>query len=111
MDPNARRLFGTRWPDWIKLGEGVLTEAKERGELLPHVVPAETARLLVGAWTGVQLVTESLPGRGLPQEVSNLYALILPGIAAPGILATLEVSPFRAERLLVEARGRAAPVN
>ncbi|MFJ1804309.1 MULTISPECIES: ScbR family autoregulator-binding transcription factor [unclassified Streptomyces] len=107
VDPNARRLFGTRWPDWIRLGEGLLTEAKERGELLPHVVPAETARLLVGAWTGVQLVTESLPGRGLPQEVSNLYALILPSIAAPGVLARLEVSPFRAERLLAGARARA----
>lgn len=31
VDPNARRLFGTRWPDWIRLGEGLLTEAKERG--------------------------------------------------------------------------------
>ncbi|WP_189219872.1 MULTISPECIES: ScbR family autoregulator-binding transcription factor [Streptomyces] len=101
VDPRARGLFGTRWPDWIDLGEDLLVEAKERGELLPHAVPAEIARLAVGAWTGVQLVTEALPDRlDLSEEIARLYQLILPNVASIGVLAKLDTSPYRAERLL-----------
>ncbi|MFI8962653.1 ScbR family autoregulator-binding transcription factor [Streptomyces sp. NPDC053493] len=101
VDPMARSLFGTRWPDWIDLGLDLLVAAKERGELLPHAVPEEIARLAVGAWTGVQLVTEALPGsRDLSEEIARLYQLILPNIASVGVLAKLDTSPYRAERLL-----------
>jgi AcrR family transcriptional regulator len=101
VDPRARGLFGTRWPDWIRLGEDLLVEAKERGELLPHAVPSEIARLTVGAWTGVQLVTEALPeGLDLSEEIARLYQLILPNVASTGVLAKLDTSPYRAERLL-----------
>ncbi|MCL8014265.1 ScbR family autoregulator-binding transcription factor [Streptomyces sp. AS02] len=107
VDPLSRALFGTRWPDWVDVGESLLVEAQEKGELLPHVDPAETARLLVGAWTGVQLVTEVLPGRTLSEEISSLFALILPNVASSGVLARLDTSPYRAERLLKEARSQA----
>ncbi|MEV5321370.1 ScbR family autoregulator-binding transcription factor [Streptomyces sp. NPDC052687] len=101
VDPRARSLFGTRWPDWIDVGRDLLVEAKRRGELLPHAVPEEIARLTVGAWTGVQLVTEALPDRlGLAEEISRLYQLILPNVASVGVLAKLDASPYRAERLL-----------
>ncbi|KOX07668.1 gamma-butyrolactone-binding protein [Streptomyces sp. NRRL B-3648] len=101
VDPRARSLFGTRWPDWINLGEDLLVEAAERGELLPHAVPAEIARLAVGAWTGVQLVTEALPGGpDLCEEIARLYQLILPNVASTGVLAKLDTSPYRAKRLL-----------
>ncbi|MFF3323131.1 ScbR family autoregulator-binding transcription factor [Streptomyces sp. NPDC002889] len=103
VDPKARNLFGTRWPDWIEVGNGLLNEAKERGELLPHVDPSETARLFVGAWTGVQLITETLPDRNLSEEISSMFALMLPNIACPGVLAKLDTSPYRAERLLEAA--------
>ncbi|MFI7236841.1 ScbR family autoregulator-binding transcription factor [Streptomyces cyaneofuscatus] len=104
VDPQARARFGTRWPDWIEVGTALLEEAGRRGELLPHVRPAETARLFVGAWTGVQLVTEALPGRELPEEISGLLALFLPGIAPAGVLARLDICTHRAERLLQAAR-------
>ncbi|MFE0190673.1 ScbR family autoregulator-binding transcription factor [Streptomyces sp. NPDC059008] len=108
VDSKARRMFGTRWPDWIELVGKVLLEAKERGELLPHVDPADTARLFVGAWTGVQLVSEVMPeGRDLSREISRLLELILPNIAVPGVLARLDTSPFRAERLLGAERSTA----
>jgi AcrR family transcriptional regulator len=101
VDPRARGLFGTRWPDWIDVGRDLLVEAKERGELLPHAVPEEIARLAVGAWTGVQLVTEALPdGLTLAEEIARLYQLILPNVASVGVLAKLDASPYRAERLL-----------
>lgn len=103
VDPVSRRLFGTRWPDWIEVGHGLLVEARDKGELLPHVDPDEIARLLVGAWTGVQLVTEVLPERTLSEEISSLFALILPNIASSGVLARLDTSPYRAERLLQTA--------
>ncbi|MFG3498305.1 ScbR family autoregulator-binding transcription factor [Streptomyces sp. NPDC047928] len=104
VDVKARGLFGTRWPDWISVGEEMLTEAKERGELLVHVQPLETARLLVGAWTGIQLITETLPDGDLSREVSCFFELILPNIAGVGVLAKLDTSPYRAERLLAAAR-------
>lgn len=100
VDPRSRSLFDTRWPDWIEVGTALLQEAKERGELLPHVDPGETARLLVGAWTGVRLITEALPDRDLSEEISSLFALVLPNIACAGVLAKLDISPYRAERLL-----------
>ncbi|MEU8678613.1 ScbR family autoregulator-binding transcription factor [Streptomyces sp. NPDC048560] len=102
VDPRARNLFGTRWPDWITYGAELLTEAKERGELLPHVNPATTSRLLVGAWTGVQVVRESMPERplALVTEISALFETILPNITQPAVLARLDTSPYRAERII-----------
>ncbi|GAA2958980.1 MULTISPECIES: ScbR family autoregulator-binding transcription factor [Streptomycetaceae] len=109
VDPRARSLFGTRWPDWITLGAELLTEAKERGELLPHVDPVATSRLLVGAWTGVQLVTESMADApDLVAEISALFELILPNNAVPGVLARLDTSPHRARRIIEEHRAAAA---
>ncbi|WP_392897479.1 ScbR family autoregulator-binding transcription factor [Streptomyces sp. LN699] len=107
VDVKARALFGTRWPDWISVGKQLLEEAQFRGELLGHVVPSEISRLLVGAWTGVLLITENIPGGDLSREISNLFDLVLPNIAAPGVLAELDTSPYRAERLL----GAAAPAE
>ncbi|MEU8677561.1 ScbR family autoregulator-binding transcription factor [Streptomyces sp. NPDC048560] len=105
VDPRARGLFGTRWPDWIQMGAEILTEAKARGELLPHVDPEATSRLLVGAWTGVQLVAESMAEPpDLISEISALFELILPNNAVPGVLARLDTSPHRAEHLLKESR-------
>ncbi|MEU5952130.1 hypothetical protein [Streptomyces sp. NPDC047525] len=99
--PKARSMRGTRWPDWISLFEDLLVEAEERGELLPHAVHAEIARLIVGAWTGVQLVTEARPeSPGLSEEMARLYQLILPNIATMGVLAKLDTSPYHAKRVL-----------
>lgn len=104
VDPKARSLFGTRWPDWIAMSTELLTEAKARGELHFHVVPEQLARLAVGAWTGVQLVSETIPDRDLAEEVSALFALLLPSVVPPEVLAKLDISPHRAERLLSAAR-------
>ncbi|MFF5372868.1 ScbR family autoregulator-binding transcription factor [Streptomyces sp. NPDC013187] len=104
IDPKARSLFGTRWPDWIQLSTDLLVAAKERGELQPHADPATIARLFVGAWTGVQLVSSSLPQeQDLVGEVTELFALVLPGIIVPGVLAKLDISPHRPERLLADS--------
>ncbi|WP_035798954.1 ScbR family autoregulator-binding transcription factor [Kitasatospora mediocidica] len=109
VDRTARTMFGTRWPDWIALLAGQLQEAKENGEVLPHVVPADTARLLVGAWTGVQLVAEALPDQpALESEIAQLFDHLLPGIAVPAVLARLDTSADRGARLVAEAAQPAA---
>ncbi|MFJ5049732.1 ScbR family autoregulator-binding transcription factor [Streptomyces sp. NPDC098077] len=105
VDPRARDLFGTPWPAWTELGTQLLTEAKQRGELQVHVEPRVAARLFVGAWTGVQMVSEALPeSPGLSAEISELFHLVLPNLVTPGVLAKLDLSPYRAERLLVDFR-------
>ncbi len=105
VDPGARKLFGTRWPDWITLGKDILAEARARGEAHAHVDPAVASRLFVGAWTGVQLVSGSVDeSLELVDEIAALLELTLPSIAVPGVLARLDTSPGRAERLLTPGR-------
>jgi AcrR family transcriptional regulator len=99
VDLRARRLFGTRWPQWIGAGEELLRAARERGELLGHVDPSEVARLLTASWAGIRLITEALPDRDLCKEVSVFLELVLPNIACPGVLAKLDTSPHRAVAL------------
>ncbi|MFJ7272326.1 ScbR family autoregulator-binding transcription factor [Streptomyces sp. NPDC099050] len=100
VDPQSRLQFGTAWPDWAGLLAGFLRDAKGRGEVLPHVNEADTARMIVSTWTGVRVVTEGLPGRyDLADEVALLLELLLPAIATPTVLARLEISAARAAHL------------
>ncbi|MEV7026583.1 ScbR family autoregulator-binding transcription factor [Kitasatospora sp. NPDC093558] len=96
-------LRGGAFEGWINRGEEMLAVAKERGELLPHVVPAETAWLLMGAWTGVQIQSQKLTGRAdLERRVAGLYQLVMPSIAMPGVLATLDLAADRGARVAAE---------
>ncbi|GHH27690.1 ScbR family autoregulator-binding transcription factor [Streptomyces lanatus] len=104
VDRNSQRLFGTRWPDWISLLTSLLGEAKERGEIYPYLDETTTARLLLSAWTGVQIVSEGLPEEhDLSTEVSRMLQLMLPSIAVPTVLSQLEVFADRGARLLAAA--------
>ncbi|MER6349190.1 ScbR family autoregulator-binding transcription factor [Streptomyces sp. NPDC001595] len=109
VDLRARGLFGTRWPQWIGAGEELLCAAREQGELLGHVEPSEVARLLAGSWTGIQLITETLPDGELCKEVSAFLELVLPNIARPGVLAKLDTSPHRGVELAHATWGDEAP--
>ncbi|MFJ5680521.1 ScbR family autoregulator-binding transcription factor [Streptomyces sp. NPDC093097] len=76
---------------WVERCAELFAEGQERGEVLPHVVPEETAELLVGSFTGVQLLSQVLNGRAdLPRRITQLWQHILPGIAAPGTLPHLK---------------------
>ncbi|MGK5628458.1 ScbR family autoregulator-binding transcription factor [Streptomyces sp. URMC 123] len=69
----------------------LLTEAQQRGEVLPHVVPVDTALLIVGSFTGIQLLSQILTERAdLPLRITKLWQHILPGIAVPGTLAHVD---------------------
>ncbi|NJQ00450.1 ScbR family autoregulator-binding transcription factor [Streptomyces zingiberis] len=95
---------------WTEVSLSLLTEARERGELLPHVVPLETARLVVGAYAGINLMNQVLDARAeLCREASALYQHIMPSVAVPGVLVSLDMAPDRGARVLAEARaGEAA---
>ncbi len=68
--------------------------AGQKGELLPGVDIDEITQFIVGAFTGVQLVSHVYSERrDLPERVSAMWRLILPGLAVPGLLLRLRLSP------------------
>ncbi|MER7757084.1 ScbR family autoregulator-binding transcription factor [Kitasatospora sp. NPDC097643] len=95
---------------WISRMEALLTAARERGELLPHVAPADTAWLVTAAWTGVQIQSQKLSGRAdLERRVAALYQHLMPSIAVPGVLGSLQMGPDRGARVLAEVTANRAP--
>ncbi|MFD8085101.1 ScbR family autoregulator-binding transcription factor [Kitasatospora sp. NPDC059722] len=95
---------------WISRFEMLLVAAGERGELLPHVTPADAAWLLTAAWTGVQIQSQKLSGRAdLERRVAGLFQHVMPSIAVPGVLGALQMGPDRGARVVAEvAAARAA---
>ncbi|MEU9625597.1 ScbR family autoregulator-binding transcription factor [Streptomyces luteogriseus] len=89
---------------WIDQNAQKLAEAKTRGELLQHVDVAETAELLVGSFSGVQLLSQLRCQRqDLERRVVVLFEHFLPSITVPAVLARLDITVARAERLLTQA--------
>lgn len=100
-DQQGRALFGSAWPAWTKVVVQQLTEAKARGEALPHMVPEETAEFFLGAWVGIQSVSEAnARWADLNYRVSVLYKHILPAIATPASLIRLDIAPDRGLRVI-----------
>jgi AcrR family transcriptional regulator len=90
---------------WIDQTTRTLADAKAGGELLPHVDATETAELLVASFSGVQLLSQLRCQRqDLEHRVVLLFHHLLPGVAVPAVLARLDISPDRAERVLGERR-------
>jgi AcrR family transcriptional regulator len=80
---------------------GLLTSALEEGELLPTVDPDEVTRLIVGAFTGIQLLAQVYEDRQeLPLRVAVLWKYLLPSLAVPGLLPHLKADPERGTLVL-----------
>jgi AcrR family transcriptional regulator len=78
------------YEDWIAAIEDLTRRAIAEGDVSENVDAAMFAHFVSPAFTGVQLVSETLTGRAdLLQRVSELWAIILPGIAAEGRLDDL----------------------
>ncbi|MFE4518630.1 hypothetical protein ACFRMQ_31120 [Kitasatospora sp. NPDC056783] len=94
----------------------MLEPTGRRGELLPQVVPAKTAWLVAGAWTGVQIQSRKMSGRAdLERRAAVLYQHLMPSIAVPGVPAALDLGvdrgvPAAAEPAVV-TRARAGGVG
>jgi AcrR family transcriptional regulator len=99
---------GESYRAWATILEGLLVEAFERGELQPHVVPAETAMLIVGCFTGIQLTSQILTEReDLGKRLSTLFQHIMPSCAAPSVLLRLDIAADRGARVLAQIRAQA----
>ncbi|MFF5499787.1 ScbR family autoregulator-binding transcription factor [Streptomyces aquilus] len=85
---------------WIDYSKSLFTEAKEAGELLPHVDLESISRLSVGAFTGVQMLSNIMESRSdMLERVSDLYAYLLTATAVPGVLVQLDFSPDRGRKV------------
>jgi len=89
---------------WIAHNADLLGRAKERGELLPHVDVAAAARMFVGAFTGVQVLSKIMTGHAdLPDRVADLQRHLLSGVAVPAVLLQLDTAADRGARVYEEA--------
>ncbi|MGW7002016.1 ScbR family autoregulator-binding transcription factor [Streptomyces sp. NPDC054933] len=74
----------------------LLRQAQQRGELLVSVDPEEVSQLIIGAFTGIQLLSQVYgQRRDLPLRVAALWKYLLPALAIPGLLPHLIVDPQR----------------
>ncbi|MGZ9932342.1 ScbR family autoregulator-binding transcription factor [Streptomyces sp. NC-S4] len=84
---------------WIDLHTELMVQAKEDGELLPHVDPSGLSRLVVGAFAGLNVMAQTM-GLDLDREISALYTSVLPSVVVPAVAGRLDTAPGRGARVL-----------
>lgn len=78
---------------WISEVRTLLETSREQGDLHPHVNLETTAELLVGAFTGIQLLTQVLNGRRtLDARMTDFWRAMLPGLVPPERISFFEPS-------------------
>ncbi|MFF6995740.1 ScbR family autoregulator-binding transcription factor [Streptomyces sp. NPDC008313] len=81
---------------WTEHTQAVFEEARRRGEILPHADVTALAKLFVGGFTGVQVLSRIMTDRqDLVERVADLYRYLMPSVAVPGVLVRLDFSPGR----------------
>ncbi len=76
---------------WTDIISTMFSEARDKGELLPGVVPDRAAEFFVAAYMGVQLFSRAATNRAdLPERVTALWKHTLPGLASPGAMSHLD---------------------
>jgi len=100
---------GEPFRQWADRLTSLLERARAQGELLPTVDPRETVELLVGSFTGIQLMSRALSDReDLGHRLSVLWAHVLPSIAVPGLLLALDSKADRGARVLASLEAAAS---
>ncbi|WP_165365003.1 ScbR family autoregulator-binding transcription factor [Streptomyces sp. C] len=94
----------TPYQTWIELHVPLLEEAQRRGELLLNVDPRVPARLIVGAYAGLNTMSYTL-GLDLDVQVSELYTHVMPGVVVPAVAIRLDTAPGRGARALYGPQG------
>ncbi|MFF2226920.1 ScbR family autoregulator-binding transcription factor [Streptomyces globisporus] len=85
---------------WASHAELLIRQAAELKQTLPGTEPDQISEVLVGSYVGIQLTSKAFDDRReLPRRISLFWRLILPGIAAPGLLPTIDYAPDRMDRL------------
>ncbi|MFD7259975.1 ScbR family autoregulator-binding transcription factor [Streptomyces sp. NPDC059874] len=89
---------------WSEASLPFFQEAQDQGELLPHVVLTETIDVIVGAFAGVQAMSQAICDyRDLASRVSALMRHLLPSVVVPAVLASLDLSEGRGAMVYAEA--------
>ncbi|MFJ3927312.1 ScbR family autoregulator-binding transcription factor [Streptomyces sp. NPDC090022] len=77
---------------WSEMLRTQLVAAERRGELLPGVDIEEFAEIVVGAYTGTQLLSSIATGHAdVYERVATLWRYMLPAVAAPEVIAGLDL--------------------
>ncbi|MFC4036654.1 ScbR family autoregulator-binding transcription factor [Streptomyces polygonati] len=89
-----------RWADTCR---ELLEAGQRQGEVLPHVVPADTAEVLVGAFAGIQAMSQAYSNYAdLSARVGALLRHVLPSVAHAPVLVSLDLSERRGEKVSAE---------
>ncbi|MCP3804223.1 TetR/AcrR family transcriptional regulator [Allokutzneria sp. A3M-2-11 16] len=94
-EPEPRRAFS----GWISAVGSLLEQARAQGDTRDGLDLTATAELLVGVFTGSQLVAQSLTGRkDMIERIRHLWVCFLPGVRPDGAPADLRLEPPALER-------------
>lgn len=93
---------------WTHFVEALFLEARERGEILESVDLRDAAELFVGAFAGLQLMSNAISNQAdLGHRLAVFFQHTLPSIAAPVVLGRLILDPERGAKLDAALRGKA----
>ncbi|MER7411416.1 MULTISPECIES: ScbR family autoregulator-binding transcription factor [Streptomyces] len=96
-----RRIPMSAWQDSNTV---VLKLARDAGELLPDVDVDRLAKLLVGGFTGVQVLSKIMTDHAdMTERVADFMRHLMTSVAVPAVLVRLDFAPERAERVHREA--------
>jgi AcrR family transcriptional regulator len=102
----------TPFVGWISQLQSMFGRARREGLLRPGVTPTPTARALVGAFFGIQHISEILTSRqDLETRLDEFWRIFLPGIALDADWPTMQRavrkvrSSMRREVVLAELNG------
>ncbi|CAL9620567.1 A-factor receptor protein [Streptomyces sp. enrichment culture] len=72
----------------------LLGQAQQQGELLPGLDLPEAADMIIGTFTGIQVMSQVQTGReDLPERVGMMWRFLLPGFVNPGMIGRLRLTP------------------
>ena len=105
MDQRATSLDrAAPFLNWCELAQDLLAQAQTQGELLSHISTKESANVFVGAFGGVQSMSQALNDYAdLLDRVSDLMRHLLPSVAQPSVIASLHMSASRGAEVYQEA--------
>ncbi|WKX71345.1 ScbR family autoregulator-binding transcription factor [Streptomyces sp. XD-27] len=77
---------------WAEQFRQELVRSREMGQLRPEVDETDFARVLVGAYTGTQIMSQIATRRAdLPERIATMWRCLLPAIAPAEVIAGLEI--------------------